>query len=106
MHYRRIRRGVPMKRIINWVKHEYRIAKDIDKPTYCDYCLVKLLFLPYVFLMDYFFIIFIFGLFMILPSIKNDFITNIILSFIFCIFTCLFILPIGSLIDKNSFYEL
>ena len=59
MHYRRIRRGVPMKRIINWIKHEYRIAKDIDKPTYCDYCLVKLLFLPYVFNGLFFYYIYI-----------------------------------------------
>lgn len=33
-----------MKRIINWIKHEYCIAKDIDKPTHRDYQIVYFLY--------------------------------------------------------------
>lgn len=29
-----------MKRIINWIKHEYRIFKGVDKPTHKDYKII------------------------------------------------------------------
>lgn len=96
-----------MKRIINWIKHEYRIAKDIDKPTHLDYQIVYFLYwwvlTP---LMVFLYLLSCIVLSWILPSTTDE---RIVTSFFLIIFLLIFELldyPVYLLLYKNGFYEL
>lgn len=94
-----------MKKIINWVKHEYRIYRDIDKPTYRDYCIITFLyFFVCIPLSACLLILFSIILSVILPSL-NDTIATFAIALIWAILMMFIVCPMSELVDKNAYYD-
>ena len=95
-----------MKRITNWIKHEYRIADGTDKPTYRDYFIIKFLFwfisIP---LTACLWALFSIVLSLIFPSL-NDTVNTFIIASILAILRMLFVCPLLELVYKNAQYDL
>lgn len=99
-----------MKKVTNWIKHEYRIYKDIDKPTYRDYFIIRFLFwficLPVCACLWILLSTVLVICFPSLQNVHNDLIIYLILGFIYWILISFFVLPVYYLVNKNSLYEL
>lgn len=96
-----------MEKVIKWVKHEYRIYKDIDKPTYRDYQIVYFLYwwvlTP---LMAFLWFLSCMVLSWFFPTTIDDRIVTVFFMLIFLLIFELLDYPVYLLLYKNGFYEL
>ena len=97
-----------MKKINNWIKHEYRIIKKIDKPTRQDYLFIwksKIFLLPIFATLTVAVTIIFLKILLFLNIDLNSFVGHM-LSFMFMfIFAWMLALPVSYLQYLNSDYD-